>query len=185
VSTSQAFVSDILHSLTRRSSPAETINGSVGWNATKFTPRSCPSRTNLTTASVFPNMSAWFWFARAIWSSNDIACGAECFFRSPEMSQTRTDWSSEAETTRSSFGWKLGGISNDLNVRIAVNFRSTHHVMVVTRHSTDEGSVLPIPYADRLVIRATQYPRKLVVEVGRPNIVQVAVECEEASSSLV
>src|ERR1700760_1670472 len=75
VSTSQAFVSAkdqhdqsslllhmnlplILHSLTSLSSPAETINGSVGWKATQLTPRSCPSRTNLTTASVFPKTSA-------------------------------------------------------------------------------------------------------------------------------
>lgn len=49
----------ILHSLTRRSSPAETIRGRVGWKDTQFTPRSWPSRTNFTTASVFPNMSAW------------------------------------------------------------------------------------------------------------------------------
>ena len=58
VSTSQAFVSDILHSLTSLSSPAETISGRVGWNATQLTPLSWPSRTNLTTASVLPNISA-------------------------------------------------------------------------------------------------------------------------------
>ena len=32
--------------------------------------------------------------------------GAMFFLRSAEMSQTRTVWSSEADTTRSSFGWK-------------------------------------------------------------------------------
>ena len=52
-----------------------------------------------------PNTSAWFWPWRAIWSSKVIDVGAECFFRRPEMSQTLTDWSSEAETMRSSFGW--------------------------------------------------------------------------------
>lgn len=56
----------ILHSLTSLSSPAETINGRVGWKDTQFTPLSWPSSTNLTTASVFPNMSAWFALARAI-----------------------------------------------------------------------------------------------------------------------
>ena len=93
------------HSLTSRSSPADTISGSVGWKATQLTPRSWPSSTNLTTASVLPNMSAWFWLARDIWSSNAMAVGAECFLRRPEMSHTRTDWSSEADTIRSSLGW--------------------------------------------------------------------------------
>ncbi|KAL1844713.1 hypothetical protein VTK73DRAFT_1974 [Phialemonium thermophilum] len=104
VSTSQALVSLMRHSLTRRSSPAETMSGMVGWKATQLTPRSWPSSTNLTTASVLPNMSVWaFW--RATWSSKLMAVGALCFLRRPEMSQTRTDWSSEPETTRSSLGW--------------------------------------------------------------------------------
>ena len=100
VSTSHALVSLILHNLTSRSSPAETIKGNVGWNATQLTPLSWPSRTNFTTASVLPNMSAWFWFWRTV-SSKVIDVGAECFFRRPEMSHTRTDWSRLAETMRS------------------------------------------------------------------------------------
>ena len=32
--------------------------------------------------------------------------GVMFFLRRPEMSHTRTVWSSEADTTRSSFGWK-------------------------------------------------------------------------------
>ena len=31
--------------------------------------------------------------------------GGMFFLRRPEMSQTRTVWSNEADTTRSSFGW--------------------------------------------------------------------------------
>jgi coatomer protein complex subunit alpha (xenin) len=34
-----------------------------------------------------PNISAWFGLALAIWSSNEIEVGAECFFRRPEMSK--------------------------------------------------------------------------------------------------
>jgi hypothetical protein len=101
----------ILQSLTRRSSPAETIRGRVGWKDTQFTPRSWPSRTNFTTASVFPNISAWLGLARAIWSSNVMDVGAECFFRSPEISQMRTDWSRDAEAIRSSVGWNCAHIT--------------------------------------------------------------------------
>ena len=37
--------------------------------------------------------------------------GATVFLRSPLMSQTRTVWSKEADTTRSSFGWKLADMT--------------------------------------------------------------------------
>lgn len=72
---------------------------------THLTPRSCPSSTYLTTASVLPKRSACPEFARCICSSNDMGWWEVFFFRRPEMSQTRTVRSIEAETTRSSLGW--------------------------------------------------------------------------------
>mmetsp|Transcript_53769 Transcript_53769/g.154363 ORF Transcript_53769/g.154363 Transcript_53769/m.154363 type:complete len:232 (-) Transcript_53769:595-1290(-) len=101
VSTSQALESFILQSLMSRSSAPETINGSVGWNEAQLTPRSWPSSTYLTTASEVPNTSP-------------PPCGPlgaplpmeTRFSRRPEVSQTRTVWSSEADTIKSSLGWK-------------------------------------------------------------------------------
>mmetsp|Transcript_54337 Transcript_54337/g.132795 ORF Transcript_54337/g.132795 Transcript_54337/m.132795 type:complete len:263 (-) Transcript_54337:1926-2714(-) len=57
VSTSQALVSFIRHSLTCLSSAPDTMSGRVGWKDAQFTPRSCPSSRYLTTASVLPKRS--------------------------------------------------------------------------------------------------------------------------------
>lgn len=45
------------HIFTERSSAAEASSGMTGWKATQFTPRSCPSSTYFTTASLLPKMS--------------------------------------------------------------------------------------------------------------------------------
>lgn len=60
-----------------------------------------------------------------------------------------------------------------------------HGVMVVTGHSTNERSVLPIPYSDCLVIRARQDPGQFMVEEDCSDIVQVAIEREDTAASLV
>lgn len=96
-----------LQSLRRRSSAPEMIRGCVGWNAAQFTPRSCASRTYFTSASELPNRSDW----RRAASLSDPgigggpAFGLNDFLRSPATSQTRTVWSRDAETIRSSLGW--------------------------------------------------------------------------------
>lgn len=48
-----------------------------------------------------------------------------------------------------------------------------------------QRSVLPIPYPYCLVVRARQNPGQLVVEENRANIVQMAIEGEEAPPTLV
>ena len=48
-----------------------------------------------------------------------------------------------------------------------------------------QRAVLPIPYPNRLVVAGADDPRELVVEEDGSDVVQVAVECEQASSSLV
>ena len=58
VSTSHALVSFIRHSFTCRSSAPETMSGSVLWKAAQLTPRSCPSSTYLTVASLPPKRSS-------------------------------------------------------------------------------------------------------------------------------
>mmetsp|Transcript_42595 Transcript_42595/g.110038 ORF Transcript_42595/g.110038 Transcript_42595/m.110038 type:complete len:244 (+) Transcript_42595:2896-3627(+) len=113
VSTSHAFESFILQSLMRRSSAPDTTRGIVGWKAAQLTPRSCPSSTYFTTASEVPKTSA------APWGPEGgpplipppmpmplMPPAPPVFVRSPEVSHTRTVWSSDADTTRSSFGWK-------------------------------------------------------------------------------
>ena len=60
-----------------------------------------------------------------------------------------------------------------------------HGVVVVARHGTDQGSVLPIPYSDGLIIRAGQDPWQLVVKKYRSYVVQVAIKSKKAASSLI
>mmetsp|Transcript_57223 Transcript_57223/g.135961 ORF Transcript_57223/g.135961 Transcript_57223/m.135961 type:complete len:208 (-) Transcript_57223:532-1155(-) len=104
VSTSHALLSFIRHSFTWRSSAPETMRGSVWWNDAQFTPRSCPSSRYFTAVSVLPKRSAPILGAPSAgwWSSLPPPTD---FFLSPETSHTRTVWSSDAETMRSSFGW--------------------------------------------------------------------------------
>lgn len=96
----------ILQSLTCRSSAPEIINGNVGWKQTQLTPRSWPSSTCLTMASVCPNSSgapgAFRW-------SKPPGPGATFFFLKPEKcwqaatcyklwqsTSHRTEWCKEA-----------------------------------------------------------------------------------------
>mmetsp|Transcript_35164 Transcript_35164/g.101266 ORF Transcript_35164/g.101266 Transcript_35164/m.101266 type:complete len:232 (-) Transcript_35164:518-1213(-) len=106
VSTSHAFESFIRQSLIKRSSAPDTMSGSVGWKAAQFTPRSWPSSTYFTTASEVPNTSL-------------VPCDEggppppmeTVLSLRPEVSHTRTVWSREADTTRSSLGWKCAHIT--------------------------------------------------------------------------
>mmetsp|Transcript_13334 Transcript_13334/g.35582 ORF Transcript_13334/g.35582 Transcript_13334/m.35582 type:complete len:205 (-) Transcript_13334:465-1079(-) len=127
VSTSHALVSFMRHSFTWRSSAPETMSGRVGWKAAQLTPRSWPSSTYLTVASLPPKRSST---CGSLAPSLPAACSAdeadtspppgeplppplapppaepgESFLRRPLVSQTRTVWSREAESTRSSLGW--------------------------------------------------------------------------------
>ena len=60
-----------------------------------------------------------------------------------------------------------------------------HGVVIVARHGTDKGSVLPIPYPDGLIIRTGQDPWQLVVEKYCSYVVQVPIEGKKATSGLV
>ena len=103
VSTSQALLSFMRHSFTCRSSAPETMSGSVWWNDAQLTPRSCPSSKYFTVVSVLPNKSAPI--LGALLPTAGSSDEPTAFFLSPEMSQTRTVWSSDADTIKSSFGW--------------------------------------------------------------------------------
>ena len=105
VSTSHALVSFMRHSFTWRSSAPDTMSGNDGWNDAQFTPRSCPSRTYLTTASPPPNRSLFTLCAPRM--PCESSPGATDFLRRPPMSHTLTVWSSDAETTKSSLGWNI------------------------------------------------------------------------------
>lgn len=59
-----------------------------------------------------------------------------------------------------------------------------HDVVVMTRHGAEKGAVLPVPYPDCLVVTGTDNPRELMVEEDGTDVVQVAVEGEEAAPSL-
>lgn len=189
-----ALVSLMRHNLMRRSSPADTIRGMVGWKATQFTPRSWPSRTNLTTASVLPNMSVWLALARATWSSKDMDVGAECFLRRPETVITQYGqpsvhpvdihpiFSSKAPRTIPNANSLIERGGND-EVFLGMEL-GAHDVVVVACHCAEQRAVLPVPYPDRLVVTSTDNPRELVVEEDGTNVVQVAVEGKEAAPSL-
>ena len=118
------------HSLTWRSSAPEMTSGSVGWNEAQLTPRSCPSSTYLTVASLPPKRSSTLTLGIALPSllaiefgstagtaaaaaafSSGVTVLGSVFLRRPAMSHTRTVWSSDAESTRSSFGWNCAHIT--------------------------------------------------------------------------
>lgn len=46
-------------------------------------------------------------------------------------------------------------------------------------------TILPVPDADGLVVRCGYNPRALMVEVDSSDVVEMAVECENASSEFV
>lgn len=60
-----------------------------------------------------------------------------------------------------------------------------HCVVIVTRHRADQRSILPIPDANGLIVRAGEDPGKLVVEEDGANVIEMSIESEEAPSSLV
>src|SRR4051794_5245784 len=84
-----------------------SIHTCVGWKDAQLTPRSCPSSTYLTTASFCPNRSDDT--ARPAMDMDSASAGwpdLTVLRRRPDVSHTRTVWSSEADTMRSSRGWK-------------------------------------------------------------------------------
>merc|ERR1719379_2137911 len=97
VSISQALESLIRQSFTTRSSATEATSGCVGWKQAQFTPRSCPSITCFTLASFDPKTST---------AETPPPPIESVFSRRDPVSHTRTVWSREDDTMRSSLGWK-------------------------------------------------------------------------------
>jgi hypothetical protein len=62
---------------------------------------------------------------------------------------------------------------------------SAHDVVVMPCHDGDGGARLPVPDAHRLIVRARQYPRVLMVELNSADIVEVPKEREDAATELV
>ena len=62
---------------------------------------------------------------------------------------------------------------------------SRHDVVVVTGEDGDGGTGLPVPNADCLVVRGGHDPWVLPVEEGRPDVIQVSQQGEQASTLLV
>ena len=60
-----------------------------------------------------------------------------------------------------------------------------HGVVVVARHGAQQGAVLPVPYPDGLVVAGADDPGELVVEEDGADIVEMAVQSEEATAGLV
>jgi len=60
-----------------------------------------------------------------------------------------------------------------------------HGVVVVASHCAYQRAILPVPYSYCLVIGRRENPGMLVVEKDGTDVVQVAVQSEQASSSLV
>ena len=63
--------------------------------------------------------------------------------------------------------------------------RRAHHVVVVPREHRDARARLPVPDADRLVVRRRHYPRVLVVELDCTDVVEVAEQREETAPEFV
>mmetsp|Transcript_19296 Transcript_19296/g.34408 ORF Transcript_19296/g.34408 Transcript_19296/m.34408 type:complete len:239 (-) Transcript_19296:494-1210(-) len=64
-----------------------------------------------------------------------------------------------------------GGRHNQVLLHVEV---STHDVMVVPRQHCDAGAGLPVPDADGLIIAPAHDPGVFLVELDRPDVVQVA-----------
>ena len=62
---------------------------------------------------------------------------------------------------------------------------SAHSVMVVSRHCADQGTILPIPYPYGLVVGAGKDPGQFVVKKNSADVIQMTIQREEASSTLV
>ena len=178
----------------RRSSPAETRRGRVGWKETQLTPLSCPSRTYFTVASVLPKMSPacglLCWMLRwSICSSNEetVFCGAECFFRRPEQSQTLvlTNLQSKIwmgiipncliERSRSNqIVLGMPCCTHNLQQSNSIIWRS--YVVIVSGEDSQTVARLPIPDANCLVI-GTQNPRQVIrMKLDRPHIIQMSTQ---------
>ncbi len=210
------------HSLTCLSSAPLTMRGNVGWNAAQLTPRSCPSSTCFTTASLVPNKSVCPVLLR--WSSMLLGPGDTFFLRSPAPERIRSsecsfkigNWQNTIgqvavlaqvspkldekipcmnSTTiafiifrtqgnkpicqirvwngrgQSWFGCALTWDVPDTNrlvewsrhdeILVRVELRA-HDVMRVPGQHRHTAARLPIPHADRLVIRGAQDPRVLL-----------------------
>lgn len=61
----------------------------------------------------------------------------------------------------------------------------THHIVVVTCKDGDASSRLPVPYTYGLIIRGTENPRVLVMELNSSDVIQMPEKVEQAPSGLV
>lgn len=60
-----------------------------------------------------------------------------------------------------------------------------HDIMIMARQNGNAVTTLPVPDANRLVVRGANYPGIFMVEEDGANIIQVAVQCEEAATRFV
>ena len=63
--------------------------------------------------------------------------------------------------------------------------KRAHDVMIVPSEDRNTGSALPVPDADRLVVRRAQNPWVFMVEHGRPDVIHVAKQGEQTTPLLV
>lgn len=59
-----------------------------------------------------------------------------------------------------------------------------HDIVVVARQDRNAVPALPVPNANRLVIRSTDNPGQLLVEKHSPDVVQVAIQRKQTSALL-
>jgi len=84
------------------------------------------------------------------------------------------DWLREREREiHSIFDWYLG------------MEECRHDIVVVSGQDRDTRATLPVPDANRLVVRGRDDPRALVMHLHRADVVQVAQQREQASTQLV
>jgi hypothetical protein len=57
--------------------------------------------------------------------------------------------------------------------------------VIVASKNSNAVARLPVPDADRLVVRATEDPWVFMVKVDSANIIEMACQCELAASCLV
>ena len=154
------------------------MRGIVGWKEAQLTPLSWPSKTCLIWAPVDEKRSsAWGdppgWVREPVFE--DSPGPPETFLaRRFVMSQTRTVWSNEAETTMSlknifnNFMYCENEIFTFCWVKLCA-----HNIMVMSSKNWYTTSTLPIPNSDSLIIRARKNPRMLLMKAYCSNIVQM------------
>ena len=61
----------------------------------------------------------------------------------------------------------------------------THHIVRVTSEDGNALSRLPVPNADRMIVRSGDNPGIFAVKLDRPNVVQVIAQSEQATALLI